>query len=281
MHVTLLPTPFLTGERTFTIMALPRGKRMFTILKEAIDMEYPHAERYPVELVRSKIMGPNPLKLAEEVLERHPVLRGSRVLDLGSGMALTSAFLYQQYGFTVTAGDLWSDPNENQAFLSSLGITSDQVHAVHADATDLPFGSEEFDAITCIDAYNFFGREGGFLDTKLLPFLKPHGRILLAISGLTHDCHNDIPPELLVSWTPEQLDYMHDITWWRGIFEQSTGARIVDMWEMQTNDKAWADWLACDNPYAVGDRASMEAGSGKYLNFIGVVLEKLSTKVGM
>ena len=74
---------------------------------------------------------------------------------------------------------------------------------------------------------------------------------------------------------------MHDITWWRGIFEQCTGARIVDMWEMQSNDEAWADWLACDNPYAVGDRASMEAGSGKYLNFIGVVLEKLSTKVGM
>ena len=115
----------------------------------------------------------------------------------------------------------------------------------------------------------------GFLDAKLLPFLKPHGRILLAISGLTHDCHDDIPPELLVSWTPEQLDYMHDMTWWRGIFEQSTGARILDMWEMQTNEEAWADWLACDNPYAVGDRASMEAGAGKYLNFIGVVLEKL------
>lgn len=162
-------------------------------------MEYPHAERYPVELVRSKIMGPNPLKLAEEVLERRPVPRGSRVLDLGSGMALTSAFLHQQYGLMVTAGDLWSDPDENQAFLSSLGIAPDQVCAVHADAADLPFEHEEFDAITCIDAYNFFGRDGGFLDAKLLPFLKPHGRILLAISGLTHDCHDDIPPELLVS----------------------------------------------------------------------------------
>ena len=275
MHVMLLPTPSLTGERTFTIMALPRGKRMFTILKEAIDMEYLHAERHPVELVHSKIMGPNPLKLAEEVLERHPVPKGSRVLDLGSGMALTSAFLYQQYGLIVTAGDLWSDPNENQAFLSSLGILPDQVHAVHADAADLPFEHEEFDAITCIDAYNFFGREGSFLDKKLLPLLKPHGRFLLAISGLTHDCHDDIPPELLVSWTPEQLDYMHEMTWWRGIFEQSNGARIVDMWEMQTNEEAWADWLACDNPYAVGDRASMEAGAEKYLNFIGVVLEKL------
>ena len=53
------------------------------------------------------------------------------------------------------------------------------------------------------------------------------------------------------------------------------------MWEIQTNEEAWADWLACGNPYAGGDRVSMEAGAGKYLNFIGVVLEKLSTKVGM
>ena len=237
-------------------------------------MEYPHADSYDVELVRSKIMGPNPLKLAEEVLSRHPIARGSHVLDLGSGMALTSAFLHQQYGLTVTAADLWSDAEENQAFLATLGITPAQVRAVHADATDLPFEPESFDAITCIDAYNFFGRDAGFLDSKLLPFLKPHGRVLLAISGLTHDCHDNIPPELLVSWTPEQLDYMHDMTWWRAIFEQSRGARIADMWEMETNEEAWADWLACDNPYAVGDRASIEAGAGKYLNFIGVVLEK-------
>ena len=25
------------------------------------------------------------------------------------------------------------------------------------------------------------------------------------------NCHNDIPKELLLSWTPEQLDYIHDI----------------------------------------------------------------------
>ncbi len=220
-------------------------------------------------------MGPNPLKLAEEVLGRHPVAEGSHVLDLGSGMALTSAFLCQQYGLAVIAADLWSDTEENQAFLASLGITPEQVRAVHADAADLPFSPESFDAITCIDAYNFFGRSAGFLDNKLLPFLKPHGYILLTISGLTRDCHDNLPPELLASWTPEQLDYMHDMAWWRAIFEQSRNARIIDMWEMETNEEAWADWLACDNPYAVGDRASIEAGAGKFLNFIGVAVEKV------
>ena len=28
------------------------------------------------------------------------------------------------------------------------------------------------------------------------------------------DCHNNIPKELLLSWTPAQLDYIHDIEYW-------------------------------------------------------------------
>lgn len=38
--------------------------------------------------------------------------------------------------------------------------------------------------------------------------------------------------------------------------------------------KIWADWLKQDNEYAIGDRKSMEAGGGKYLNFIKIVLRK-------
>lgn len=29
------------------------------------------------------------------------------------------------------------------------------------------------------------------------------------------DCHDDLP----ASWTPEQLDYMHDMVWWRANLE--------------------------------------------------------------
>lgn len=38
--------------------------------------------------------------------------------------------------------------------------------------------------------------------------------------------------------------------------------------------KIWTDWLKQDNEYAIGDRKSMEAGGGKYLNFIKIVLRK-------
>ena len=43
---------------------------------------------------------------------------------------------------------------------------------------------------------------------------------------------------------------------------------------MERNEEVWADWLALENEYAVGDRKSMEAGGGKYLNFIAIVLRK-------
>lgn len=39
--------------------------------------------------------------------------------------------------------------------------------------------------------------------------------------------------------------------------------------------EAWSDWLACDNEYAAGDRAAIEAGALKYLNTIAIVLRKL------
>ena len=43
---------------------------------------------------------------------------------------------------------------------------------------------------------------------------------------------------------------------------------------MESNEEVWADWLAQDNEYTIGDRKAMEAGGGKYFNFISIVLRK-------
>ena len=88
------------------------------------------------------------------------------------------------------------------------------------------------------------------------------------------DCHENLPQELLLSWTPEQLDYMHDIDYWRAITESCKGAQLVEISEMESNEEVWNDWLRQENEYAIGDRKSMEAGGGKYLNFIKIVLRK-------
>ena len=75
----------------------------------------------------SKIMGPNPVKLEEELLTDHHIQKGATVCDLGSGQGLTSIFLVKEYGFKVYAADLWSDPEENRQFFSSMGLSEEQV----------------------------------------------------------------------------------------------------------------------------------------------------------
>ena len=222
----------------------------------------------------AKIMGPNPLKLEEELLDNHRIPAGATVCDLGSGQGLTSVFLAKEYGFRVYAVDLWSDPEENRRFFAEMGLTDEQIVPVKADAEALPFDKEFFDAVVTTDSYNYFGRDPAYLDERLLPFVKPGGYIYIAIPGMKQDCHDNLPPELLLSWTPEQMDYMHDTAWWSDMVSECKGAEVLSVSEMVSNEEVWADWLKQENEYAIGDRKSMEAGGGKYLNFIKIILRK-------
>lgn len=237
-------------------------------------MKYVKSEKYNTPELLEKIMGPNPIKLEEELLLDNLIPKNAVVCDLGSGQGLTSVFLTKEYGFTVYAADLWSDPDENRKFFDSMGIDKDNLIPVKADATDLPFEKEFFDAVVSTDSYNYFGRDENFLDDKLLPFVKSGGYIYIAIPGMKKDCHDALPPELLLSWTPEQLDYMHDVEYWSDMVSKCKGADVISVNEMESNDEVWADWIAQENEYAIGDRKAMEAGGGKYLNFIKIILRK-------
>ena len=237
-------------------------------------MVYVKAEKYDSDLVKQKIMGPNPLKLEEELMKDNSIKTGSIVMDLGSGQGITSVFLAKEYGFKVYATDLWSEKEENQKFFTEMGLTEEEIVAVKADATDLKYEKEFFDAVVSTDSYNYFGRDVHYLDEKLLPFVKKDGYIYIVVPGMKKDCHNNIPKELLLSWTPEQLDYIHDIEYWENIVSKSKKSEIVSIYEMESNEECWNDWLMQENEYAVGDRKAMYAGGGKYLNFIAIVLKK-------
>ena len=237
-------------------------------------MNYVKSQKYHTPDLLKKIMGPNPIKLQEELLADHHIPESAVVCDLGSGQGLTSVFLAKEYGFVVYAADLWSDPEENRRFFDEMGLDHNQIIPVKADATDLPFEKEFFDAVVSTDSYNYFGRDGQYLDDKLLPFVKKGGYIYIVVPGMKKDCHNQLPPELLLSWTPEQLDYIHDTDYWTNIIRQCNDADVISIQEMESNEECWDDWLMQDNEYAVGDRKAMEAGGGKYLNFIAIVLRK-------
>ena len=112
------------------------------------------------------------------------------------------------------------------------------------------------------------------LGQKLLPYVKPGGCLYFAIPGMKQDCHDHLPPELLLSWTPEQLEYMHDVAYWKHMISRTDGIEVLSVAEMESNEEVWQDWLKQENEYAIGDRKSMNAGGGKYLNFIQIVLKK-------
>lgn len=186
-------------------------------------MRYEKSEKYCTPKLMQKIMGPNPVKLAEELLREHTLPNAAVVCDLGSGQGLTSVFLAKEYGFTVYAADLWSDPEENRKFFDDMGLTKEQILPVKADATDLPFAKAFFDAVISTDSYNYFGRDERYLDEKLLPFVKSGGYIYIAIPGMKKDLHACLPQELLLSWTAEQLDYLHDTAYWSAIVGKCVG----------------------------------------------------------
>ena len=68
---------------------------------------------------------------------------------------------------------------------------------------------------------------------------------------------------------------MHDSDYWLKTVSACRGAEVLEVSEMESNEEVWADWLKQDNEYAIGDRKSMEAGAGQYLNFIKIVLRKI------
>ena len=127
-------------------------------------MKYEKTEKYNTELINQKIMGPNPLKLEEELMKDNSIKTGSTVMDLGSGQGITSIFLVKEYGFKVYATDLWSDPEENKIFFAEMGLTEEQIVPVKADATDLKYEKDFFDAIVSTDSYNYFGRDENYLE---------------------------------------------------------------------------------------------------------------------
>ena len=236
-------------------------------------MKYPRSERYTK--YDSKMMGPNPLKLAEELLEGRGLKKGMKVCDLGSGQGITSMFIHKEYGPTVYAADLWSDSEENARFFRQEGIEEKGVIPVKADATDLPFEKEYFDALTCIDSWNYFGRDKAFLDEKISPFIKKGGRIYLAITASEGDYERgSYPSPLLLSWNEDQLDYIRSLRYWKEIFSSSSSFNLLEIKKMESDDEVWEDWLKQDNEYAIGDRKSMENGGGDYICFVMAVLEK-------
>jgi cyclopropane fatty-acyl-phospholipid synthase-like methyltransferase len=236
-------------------------------------LKYIKTSKYDKQFLSDNLMGPNAMKIVEQLTSGLALKPGMRVLDLGCGRGLTSIFLAKEFGVQVFAHDLWVGASENYQRFKSLNLDN-LIIPIHGDALEMPYADEYFDAVISVDAYEYFGETESYMDEKLAPLVKSGGIIAIAIPGVKKELQGTLPVEMSYSWSAEDLDTFHSCDWWRELLGKSQKIEIVSISEMPDFDEFWDDWLACDNEYAVRDRPSMEAGAGKYMNFVAIIAKK-------
>jgi SAM-dependent methyltransferase len=237
--------------------------------------QYPKSSQYDVEWLLAGDMGPHPLWLLEDLARDLDLRPGMRVLDLGSGQGATSVFLAKEYGVKVWAADLWTDPTDAAKNIAPQGVEG--IVTLKAEAHTLPFAREYFDAIVCIDAYEYFGTADSYL-SYLTSFLKPGGRLGVATPAMRKEIRDlgYIPDHIkkLVGW--EALAW-HTADWWRFQWEIT---ELVDVTAARLQDSGWDDWMSWSHALSSyrGERDAaldmLEADQGEYLTFALVAARK-------
>jgi ubiquinone/menaquinone biosynthesis C-methylase UbiE len=140
---------------------------------------------------------PGGLQLTERLGTLLRLQPGMTVLDVASGPGSSALFLAERFGCQVVGVDY---SHESVAAANDAAAAAQLVHLVHfqqADAEELPFDDDQFDAIICECAFCTFPNKAAAA-AEFKRVLAPGSRI--GISDLTRQ--GDLPPELhsLLAW---------------------------------------------------------------------------------
>lgn len=222
------------------------------------------------------MMGPNSMRVGEELTLPIRINQDMRILDLGCGMGLSTIFLAQKFGASVFAADLWIGPTDNYERFKSFGI-EDKAIPISLDATKgLPFANGYFDVLFSVGAYQYFADKPDMLST-LIPFVKKGGYIAISLNGIKDEFGKNVPNEMKPFWNEDVERTMHSLEWWRELWSKEKGIEILDISEMTSHKQAWDEWLdgyRSDLPFAevVAEAIKMmKAENGQYFNTIQLI----------
>lgn len=234
--------------------------------------------RYSAGFTKDCMMGPNSIRLLDELLRRAPAdARFDRTLDLGCGMAVTSVFLARETpAKAVFAFDLWVSASDNYGRICQSGL-GERIIPIHGDAMDMPFARNYFDAVVSVDAFHYFGGRTGVFSQKILPFVRQGGHVMIAIPGLRREPEGAMGA-LLGEWCEgDNATLFHTADWWRALLTEECGDRCnVAVKEAECFDAAWRDWFESGHEFALRDRAYLERGLDRLLNFVLIYVRRKS-----
>lgn len=235
---------------------------------------FPRSSAYhPDWVLGSASGGANALWLTEWLTSVLDLKRGMKVLDLGCGRAASSIFMAREYQASVWATDLWFSATENLQRVWDAGLEP-LVYPIQADARELPFANQFFDAIVSIDAIPYFGTDDHYL-SYLARFVKPGGIIAIALAGFVEELPVDVPDHL-AEWLKAEpsLRSMHSSGWWRRHWEQTGIVDIEQCDSMPEGCELWLEWHKAIAPDNHREIQILEADRGQFLTYNRVVARR-------
>jgi len=192
---------------------------------------YPELDGYSRDQCYEDFFGGGGLYLAIQMTRTLRLEPDDIVLDLGCGKGAASIFLAKHYGVHVLALDLWT-PAELLDEKFKVHGYAERISAIQMDATQpLPFPEEYFDAMFCMNSFNFYGGNLDFLQ-HLLKHLKPGRQLCIGSEVLSAEFTEEQianPPPVYAFGLPHPNEHVdvfkddfskqHTPDWWRDLFQ--------------------------------------------------------------
>lgn len=225
--------------------------------------QYPELNEYSREECYQDFFGAGGLYLATQMVRTLRLKPNDMVLDLGCGKGATSIFLARHYGVRVVALDLWTSAEYLKEKFHAQRY-ADRISPIQMDATQpLPFPEHYFDAIFCMNSFNFYGGCVGFLK-HLLRHLKPGGQLCIGSEVLsaefTAEQIANPPPVYSFRLPPpnEQVDVFeddfkkqHTPVWWKHLFEFSGLLHVECCYELEDADVIYEELVRYEHEHNI------------------------------
>lgn len=224
---------------------------------------YPELREYSREECYRDFFGGGGLYLTVEMARTLRLRPDDVVLDLGCGKGATSIFLAKHHGVRVIALDLWTSAEYLKEKFETQGY-ADRISAIQMDATQqLPFPMNYFDAIFCMNSFNFYGGNVYFL-RHLLQHLKPGRQLCIGSEVLSAEFTEEQianpppvyafrlpPPNEHVDVFEDDFKKQHTSEWWKDLFRSSRLLNVECCFELENADVIYEELVRYEREHEI------------------------------
>ena len=177
------------------------------------------------------------LEATKELIELCHVGKNSHVLEVGCGVGLTTCYIAKEYGCEVVAIDISEEMIKRAKERAKRKGVEDKVEFIVADAQDLPFKNDLFDAIIC-ESVNAFIKNKQKAINEYKRVVKAGGYV-----GFNEVTWIGNPPPDLVKYLSLALGRAEFLVSedWKGLLEKAGFSNII---VRIYKTAAWRQWAS-------------------------------------